>query len=183
MFCSIALGAARRGNVIAVILLSALFVTLLIPSSVAISSDPAPAQPTPLDNAFKTLPRLELGQSLGAFHPIDQAVTRSHSDESVRKDLERRLLDVLKADSSTRPRQRLCMQAARDRRLRRLAGHFGPAPLQPTIFLHGTLRDGGNRNASGQKPRFAGQYRQRRPLKRRASSFHSAAWRTPKPSR
>ena len=72
------------------LLLLATVTVFLIHPLFATAADPTNGKPSPLDNAFVVLQRLELGQNLGIFNPIEQAVLQSHNNEAVRKDLENR---------------------------------------------------------------------------------------------
>ncbi len=70
------------------------------------ASDGNPA----LDQAFQALVKLELGQDLGAFHPIRQAVVASRTDEKTRADLEARLITVLQGDATDLAKDYACRQ-------------------------------------------------------------------------
>ncbi len=85
---------------------------LLVYASSAIAAEPAEEKPSPLDNAFVALQHLELGQNLGILSPIELAVLQSHNNKSVRKDLETRLLDTLRVDSTDLAKDYACRQLA-----------------------------------------------------------------------
>ncbi len=65
-----------------------------------------------LDRAFQTLPTLEIGQDLNLLGPIDQAVSRSHGDETLRADLERRLVAILQGTATDPAKDYACRQLA-----------------------------------------------------------------------
>jgi HEAT repeat protein len=82
---------------------------------VALATRVASAQADALANpalgaAFRKLTTLELGQDLGAFHPIRQAVVQSRTDEKVRTDLEARLIVVLQGDATDLGKDYACRQ-------------------------------------------------------------------------
>ena len=60
--------------------------------------------------AFQALAKLELGQDLGVFHPIRQAVVASRTDEKVRADLENRLIAVLQGNATDLAKDYACRQ-------------------------------------------------------------------------
>ena len=60
--------------------------------------------------AFQALVKLELGQDLGVFIPIRQAVAASRTDENVRADLENRLIALLQGDATDLARDYACRQ-------------------------------------------------------------------------
>ncbi len=66
----------------------------------------------PLDQAFQTLVKLELGQDLGVFGPIRQAVVASRTDEKTRADLEGRLTAILQGDATDLAKDYACRQLA-----------------------------------------------------------------------
>ncbi len=70
----------------------------------------APDANAALDQAFQTLVKLELGQDLGLFHPIRQAVVASRTDDKVRADLEGRLIVVLQSDATDLAKDYACRQ-------------------------------------------------------------------------
>jgi len=71
------------------------------------------AVPDPaLDAAFQKLVVLELGQDLGAFAPIQRAVARSHVDQRVRVDLEKRLTAVLRGPATDLALDYACRELA-----------------------------------------------------------------------
>ena len=70
----------------------------------------APDANPALDQAFQVLVKLELGQDLGIFHPIRQAVVASRTDEKVRADLESRLVAVLEGDATDLAKDYACRQ-------------------------------------------------------------------------
>ena len=94
------------------LLLLATVTVFLIHPLFATAADPTNGKPSPLDNAFVVLQRLELGQNLGIFNPIEQAVLQSHNNEAVRKDLENRLLGTLRADATGLAKEYACRQLA-----------------------------------------------------------------------
>lgn len=63
-----------------------------------------------LDDAFQKLTTLEPGQGLHAFLPIRQAVVQSRTDETVREDLEARLIAFLKSDATDLAKDHACRQ-------------------------------------------------------------------------
>ncbi len=63
-----------------------------------------------LDQAFKKLAALELGQDLQAFAPIYQAVAQAHSDPRVRADLESRLIGMLQSDATDLAKDLACRE-------------------------------------------------------------------------
>ena len=78
----------------------------------AVFAQDAPAPDAALDAAFGALKTLDLGQSLDAFQPIEQAVARAHADEKVRADLEARLAAVLGGEATDLARDYACRQLA-----------------------------------------------------------------------
>lgn len=62
------------------------------------------------DSAFQALTQLELGQNLGTFGPIEQAVAQSRTDEKIRVDLETRFLTVLQSDATDLAKDYACRQ-------------------------------------------------------------------------
>ncbi len=75
-------------------------------------AQPAPEGKAALDQAFQTLAKLELGQDLGVFGPIGQAVAASRSDEAIRTDLESRLTAILQGDATDLAKDYACRQLA-----------------------------------------------------------------------
>ncbi|MHB8899946.1 MAG: HEAT repeat domain-containing protein, partial [Thermoguttaceae bacterium] len=71
---------------------------------------PAPGAEPALDQAFQALTRLELGQDLGTFGPIRQAVIAARTDEAVRAELENRLVAVLRGDATDLGKDYACRQ-------------------------------------------------------------------------
>ena len=65
-----------------------------------------------LDEAFKTLAVLELGQDLQRFDLIRQAVAASRTDEPVRADLERRLVAIVESGATDLAKDYACRQLA-----------------------------------------------------------------------
>ncbi len=65
-----------------------------------------------LDEAFKTLAVLELGQDLQRFDPVRQAVAASRTDEPVRADLERRLVAIVESGATDLAKDYACRQLA-----------------------------------------------------------------------
>lgn len=63
-----------------------------------------------LDEAFGALAKLELGQNLGVFRPIEQAVAQSRADEMVRTDIEARLTAMLKSNATDLAKEYACRQ-------------------------------------------------------------------------
>lgn len=63
-----------------------------------------------LDAAFQSLAKLELGQDLGIFNRIRQAVVASRADEKVRADLEGRLIAVLQGEATDLGKDYACRQ-------------------------------------------------------------------------
>jgi HEAT repeat protein len=53
-----------------------------------------------VDKAFETLKTYDWGADRNALNPIDEAVIATRGDAAARKDLEARLIDVLKSDAS-----------------------------------------------------------------------------------
>ncbi len=82
----------------------------LVPCS-AFAEPPSESNPA-LDEAFQKLVKLELGQDLGIFNPIRQAVVASRADEKVRADLEKRLVAVLEGNASDLGKDYACRQLA-----------------------------------------------------------------------
>jgi len=76
----------------------------------AASAQSAPDANPALSQAFEMLGKLELGQDLGLFAPIRQAVVASRSDEQVRADLEGRLVAVLQGDATDLAKDYACRQ-------------------------------------------------------------------------
>ena len=84
---------------------------------VGLAAQPALAAPdarddSALDAAFQTLIKLELGQDLQQFHPIDLAVVQSRTDAAVRTDLEARLVAVLQGEATDLAKDYACRQLA-----------------------------------------------------------------------
>ncbi len=71
---------------------------------------PPPSLDPALDQAFQTLANLELGQDLGVFQSIGQAVSRSHTDGKVRTDIERRFVDLLQGNATDLAKEYACRQ-------------------------------------------------------------------------
>ncbi|NUQ65943.1 MAG: HEAT repeat domain-containing protein, partial [Pirellulales bacterium] len=65
-----------------------------------------------LDAAFQALSALELGQGLDTFGAIDQAVSQSRLDETIRADLESRLAAVLRGGATALAKDYACRQLA-----------------------------------------------------------------------
>ena len=63
-----------------------------------------------LDAAFQSLVKLELGQNLGIFNPIRQAVLAARTNEEIRADLEGRLIAVLQGDATDLAKDYACRQ-------------------------------------------------------------------------
>jgi HEAT repeat protein len=76
----------------------------------SVSAEPPPRGNSALDQAFQKLLKLELGQDLGIFTPIRQAVVASRTDEKARADLESRLVAVLRDDASDLGKDYACRQ-------------------------------------------------------------------------
>ncbi len=77
----------------------------------------AVAQREPSDNpalsaAIEKLMTLQLGQDLRTFAPIDQAVAQSQGDEQLRRDVEARLITVLRGQSTDEAKDYACRQLA-----------------------------------------------------------------------
>ena len=81
----------------------------ILASSAAQAQPAAGANPV-LDQAFQTLTKLELGQDLGIFHPIREAVVASRTDERIRADVENRLIAVLQGDATDLAKDYACRQ-------------------------------------------------------------------------
>lgn len=79
-------------------------------ASFAAAAEPQPDANPALSQAFQTLVKLELGQDLGIFNPIRQAVVASRTDEAVRADLEGRLIAVLESDATDLAKDYTCRQ-------------------------------------------------------------------------
>ena len=69
-----------------------------------------PGENAALDEAFQKLTTLEQGQGLEIFHPIRQAVVQSRADETVRTDLEARLIEILQGDATDLAKDYACRQ-------------------------------------------------------------------------
>ena len=63
-----------------------------------------------LDEAFRELMVLEPGQDLQQFRPIERAVGAAQSDESIRADIEARLVQVLRGEASELGKDYACRQ-------------------------------------------------------------------------
>jgi len=59
----------------------------------------APPDPTALDKAFETLKTYDWGQDRSALQVLDEALAATHGDAAARKNLETRLVAVLKTDA------------------------------------------------------------------------------------
>ncbi|TVS14508.1 MAG: HEAT repeat domain-containing protein [Planctomycetaceae bacterium] len=68
------------------------------------TADPA------LDEAFQKLMGLEPGQDLQQFRPIDQALGAAQRDESIRADIEARLVQVLRGEATDLGKDYACRQ-------------------------------------------------------------------------
>lgn len=53
-----------------------------------------------LDKAFEALKSLDWGKDLKDLKPIDDAIAAAHKDEAAHRDLEKRLIEVLKSDAT-----------------------------------------------------------------------------------
>jgi len=65
-----------------------------------------------LDAAFAVLEKLELGQDLNQFGPIEQAMVQSRGDAALRADLEVRLIAVLQGSGTELAKDYACRQLA-----------------------------------------------------------------------
>ena len=118
-------------------------------ASFAVAAEPKPDANPALSQAFQTLVKLELGQDLGIFNPIRQAVVASRTDEQVRADLEGRLIAVLEADATDLAKDYTCRQLV-------IVGSRRPSGLgrpadQSTYVVHGSVCPGGHRKSGGQE--------------------------------
>jgi HEAT repeat protein len=82
---------------------------IALAAAVALAQSDSGGNPA-LNAAFESLGKLELGQDLGAFQPIRQAVVAARSDESIRADLETRLIAVLQGDATDLAKDYACRQ-------------------------------------------------------------------------
>ena len=71
---------------------------------------PLPGGNLPLDEAFRTLAVLELGQDLQMFRPIREAVAASRTDAAVRADLEARLIGILRGEATALAKDYACRE-------------------------------------------------------------------------
>ena len=76
----------------------------------AVPAAPACGQNPALDEAFRKLAGLELGQGLETLHPIRQAVVQSRTDEKIRTDLDARLIAILQGDATDLAKDYACRQ-------------------------------------------------------------------------
>ncbi len=83
------------------------FGLMLLPAGV-VGAEPT-ADPA-LDEAFQKLMVLEPGQDLQQFRPIDHAVGAAQSDESIRADIEARLIQVLRGEATDLGKDYACRQ-------------------------------------------------------------------------
>lgn len=83
------------------------FALLWLPAG-GVGSEPT-AEPA-LDEAFEKLMALEPGQDLQQFRPIDHAVGAAHSDESIRADIEARLVRILRGEATDLGKDYACRQ-------------------------------------------------------------------------
>lgn len=83
---------------------------LLVATAAGVHAQTEPVANPALDQAFQTLVKLELGQDLGVFNPIRQAVVAGRTDEKVRTDLESRLIAVLQGDATDLAKDYACRE-------------------------------------------------------------------------
>ena len=65
-----------------------------------------------LDKAFAALPKHDWGKTREALNAVDAAIVASHGDAAVRKDLEARLVAVLKGEATRAAKQFVCRKLA-----------------------------------------------------------------------
>jgi len=80
-----------------------------MPQSVSTNSKP---DDSVLSTAFAALNNYDYGSSRAALLPIDEAVVASLADESIRKELETRLVSALRKGGSVTAREYLCSKLA-----------------------------------------------------------------------
>jgi len=73
---------------------------------------PAAVDKAALDKAIGELPKYDWGQSRAALNVIDDAIVKTHGDAAARKDIEKRLAAVLKADATRAAKQYVCRKLA-----------------------------------------------------------------------
>lgn len=61
-----------------------------------------------LDKAFEALKTYDWGMDPGLIKPIDEAIVSTHGDAAARKDLESRLIEVLKSDAPRAAKDAVC---------------------------------------------------------------------------
>jgi HEAT repeat protein len=65
-----------------------------------------------LDTAFETLKKFDWGSDLAALAPIEEAVTASHGNQDLHRDLENRLCEALAGELSRDARDYVCRKLA-----------------------------------------------------------------------
>jgi HEAT repeat protein len=75
-------------------------------------SKAVPAENGALDEALRKLAALQQGQGLEILHPIRLAVAQSKADETIRKDLEARLIELLQGGATDLAKDIACRQLA-----------------------------------------------------------------------
>jgi HEAT repeat protein len=75
---------------------------------IAAAAENAAADKAELDKALVTLKTYELGEDRAAMRPIDDAVATVYGDEAARKQLETRLVEILKSDAPADAKQYIC---------------------------------------------------------------------------
>jgi HEAT repeat protein len=101
--------ASHRHKHLFALFLACLIVSLTLQNARAQSNRDVKAT---LDDAFKQLKTLELGQPLETFGPIEQAVAAARTDDKIRSELEGRLLAVLQGDATNLAKDYACRQLA-----------------------------------------------------------------------
>ena len=61
-----------------------------------------------LDKAFEALKTYDWGMDPSLIKPIDEAIVATHGDAAARKDLESRLIEVLKSDAPRAAKDAVC---------------------------------------------------------------------------
>jgi HEAT repeat protein len=79
---------------------------------VVLATPAALAESPKLDAIFQSLAKLKLGQDLTTLRPIEQAISRSHADPSVRAALEAHLIETLKGKATDLGKDYACRQLA-----------------------------------------------------------------------
>ena len=87
----------------------AVLLALVAASGPAWAQEPAKSG---LDGAFEALLKYDWGKSRAELKPIDDAVVASHGKAEARKDLEQRLIAVLKADAPRAAKDYACRQVS-----------------------------------------------------------------------